>query len=466
MAIYGIESQRVGRMQSKAYYYSTKDLLTMAALASLGGVSGTYINALGDAVQSVLGFAGGTQWAAGLHTLWLVLAAALVPKAGAGTFTGLLKGGVELLSGNSHGILVVLIDVVAGILVDFGFLIFRRRDRLAGYLLSGGLSAASNVFVFQIFAELPADTLAFQALLLVAVVAGLSGVILAGYLGFILLKALARSGVWIPPTIVTTSIRFSWIFLAIAALMAVILGIYLQAALRGPVNVEITGALNKQFLFPEQHGDIRPIQVEASMRGTTAKYTGIPLKEILAAGEPKPGAGWVLVQGADGYSFFITMEEITTNPNLLLSESGQGDERAYNLVGAENSKAWVRGVAKVIVIKPATFQLGGKIYQPGEYDAGQWQFEMDSTQLSINGITGKYQGVPLGKVLSSLGIQSGASEILIENNSDSITLPLDDALGDEDVRIFTIIDQASVTFALARLSGEVMLPQITAILVR
>ena len=88
-------------MPRKTYFYSTRDLLVMAALASLGGIAGTYINALGDAVQSVLGFAGTTQWAAGLHVLWLVLAAGIVKKPGTGTITGVLKGFVELLDRKS-----------------------------------------------------------------------------------------------------------------------------------------------------------------------------------------------------------------------------------------------------------------------------------------------------------------------------------------------------------------------------
>ena len=35
-------------MSDKGYYFSTRDLLMMAALAALGGVTGTYVNAVGD----------------------------------------------------------------------------------------------------------------------------------------------------------------------------------------------------------------------------------------------------------------------------------------------------------------------------------------------------------------------------------------------------------------------------------
>ena len=54
-------------MGQKPTYFTTRDLLMMAALAALGGVVSTYVNAIGDFFQSILGFAGTSQWAAGLH---------------------------------------------------------------------------------------------------------------------------------------------------------------------------------------------------------------------------------------------------------------------------------------------------------------------------------------------------------------------------------------------------------------
>ncbi len=83
-------------MREEKHTFSTRDWLMMAALAALGGVTGTYVNAIGDLMQSILGFAGTTQWAAGLHVVWLTLAMGLTGRVGAGTVTGLLKGLVEL----------------------------------------------------------------------------------------------------------------------------------------------------------------------------------------------------------------------------------------------------------------------------------------------------------------------------------------------------------------------------------
>ncbi len=60
-------------MGGRQYYLSTRGLLMMTALAAPGGVTSTYVNALGDVFQSILSFAGATQWVAGLHILWQTL---------------------------------------------------------------------------------------------------------------------------------------------------------------------------------------------------------------------------------------------------------------------------------------------------------------------------------------------------------------------------------------------------------
>lgn len=48
-------------MTRRSYTFSTRDLLMMAALTALGGVTGTYVNVLGDVIQSFLSFAGTNQ---------------------------------------------------------------------------------------------------------------------------------------------------------------------------------------------------------------------------------------------------------------------------------------------------------------------------------------------------------------------------------------------------------------------
>jgi ABC-type thiamin/hydroxymethylpyrimidine transport system permease subunit/DMSO/TMAO reductase YedYZ molybdopterin-dependent catalytic subunit len=452
-------------MDQRRTYYSTRDLLMMAALAALGGVVSTYVNAVGDFFQSILGFAGTTQWAAGLHVLWLTLAVGLTRKQGAGTITGLLKGGVELLTGNTHGLLVVLVDVVAGLLVDLGFLPFRRKDSLLAYCLAGGLASASNVFVFQLFAAVPTDTLAFQAMLLVGGMATLSGVLFAGVLGWGLLNGLRRAGVVKdqPAPAASMGRRIYPLFLVVIALLAVALTLFLRQALRGPATVQVGGAIETPYEYPTQHGDIPEITGEGRLNEVTRRFTGVPLEEIIARAGPREGAEMVLIEASDGYTFFVSMDELRRNENLALSVQGEGEEASYSVVGAENSKAWVRGVTRLTVVGVARLEVTGALGTPGAYDPDAWQFGMDSTQLDLGDGPRKYQGAPLGAVLRQMEPRAGASAVVIHTEGQAVRLPLEEVLADKDVRLFTAFHGEDVTFALARMDGQVLAYPVTRI---
>jgi ABC-type thiamin/hydroxymethylpyrimidine transport system permease subunit len=453
-------------VRQRQVYFSTRDLLMMAALAALGGVVSTYVNAVGDFFQSIFGFAGTTQWAAGLHVLWLTLAVGLTRKQGAGTITGLLKGGVELLTGNTHGLLVVLVDIVAGLLVDLGFLPFRNKDSLAGYCLAGGLASASNVFVFQLFASVPADTLAYWAMLLVAGVAFLSGVLFAGVLSRGLLTALRRAGVVKDAPPVSMGRLAYPIFLVVAVLLTLVLTVYLRGALRGPATVHIGGTVAEPYDYPTEHSDLAATTAGVPLREETAKYDSVSLRDLLARAQPQPGASLLLIRASDGYAFFVSMDEVRDNDALLLSPQGEGDEASYNIVGAQNSKAWVRGVEELIVVGAATLEVSGALDAPAPYDPDDWQFEMDSTRLDLGDGPRKLQGVPLGAVLAATEPQAGAETVVVYTSGEPLSLPLADVLADDDLRLFTVIGQADVTFALARMGGEVLAANVTRIEVR
>jgi ABC-type thiamin/hydroxymethylpyrimidine transport system permease subunit/DMSO/TMAO reductase YedYZ molybdopterin-dependent catalytic subunit len=447
-------------------YFSTRDLLMMAALAALGGVVSTYVNAVGDFFQSILGLAGTTQWAAGLHVLWLTLAVGLTRKQGAGTITGLLKGGVELLTGNTHGLLVVLVDIAAGLLVDLGFLPFKNKDSLAAYCLAGGLASASNVFVFQLFASVPADTLAYWAMLLVAGAALLSGVLLGGVLSRALVSALRRAGVVKDAPPVPLGRKAYAVFLMAAVLLTVALTIFLGRVLRGPATVHVGGAVETPYDFPLEHGDLDAITAEGTLREVTARYNGIPVRDLLARAQPQPGVSLLLVRSADGYAFFVGMDEVRENDALLLAPQGEGEEASYNVVGAQNSKAWVRGVTELVVVGAATLEVSGALDRPVPHDPDDWQFDMDSTRLDLGEGPRKFQGVPLGKVLAAMEPQTEATTVVVHTSGEPVSLPLAQVLADDDLRLFTVIGESNITFALARIEGEVLAAEVTRIVVR
>ena len=212
-------------------YFTLHELLIMASLAALGGVAGSLVSLVGRVVWATLGLPGGLQFLAGVHVLWLILAAGLIRKPGAATATALLKGAVELLAGSPHGLLAFALAGIAGVTVDLAWLLLGARDRLAGYVLAGGLGAASNLVVFKLVAALPDQRAVTLALLVLAAVAFVSGALLAGLLGWGLLQALRRAGVTgaHPPQAAVRAPSRLWMSLGAlgAALMFVGLAMYL-----------------------------------------------------------------------------------------------------------------------------------------------------------------------------------------------------------------------------------------------
>jgi energy-coupling factor transporter ATP-binding protein EcfA2/ABC-type thiamin/hydroxymethylpyrimidine transport system permease subunit len=179
----------------RSHFFTLHELLVLAALGALGGVTSSAVSMVRAALHAVFPFPGGMQILAGIHVLWLVVAVSLVPRPGAATAVGLLKGAVELLSGNPRGVLVLAYSGLAGLTVDAVWLLLGRRDRQSTYLLAGGLGAASNVPVLAASASLPGQNAVRGGLAVLASVAFISGLMLAGVLGWWLMQMLRRAGV-------------------------------------------------------------------------------------------------------------------------------------------------------------------------------------------------------------------------------------------------------------------------------
>jgi len=445
------------------YYFSTRDLLIMAVLAGLGGVASTAINALGDAVQAVLGFAGTTQWAAGLHVTFLLLAVGLTHKDGSATVTGCLKGGVELLSGNTHGMIVVLVDVVAGLLVDWVFFLARDREARWSHILAGGLAAASNVFVFQLFASAPEDVLAF--VWGIAAVAFVSGAVLGGVLAHALLAVLRRNALVRPVPAVPSSRRRTAFALGILAALAVGGGAWLRASLAGPPEVAVTGACAAPYAYRSDAG-LEIVTLNLELQGMKRRATGVRLRDVLAAAQPDATANSVLVLASDGYSFFITLREVAENDQLLLAHRGEGKEVSYDIVGAANSKAWVRNVVELRLVPQALVEVSGEVDRPFPYNPEDWQTAMDNARLDLGDGTKKLQGVPLREVMAKWEPTADATVVrLLSSTGEVATLPLADVMADGDLRIWNVDAPQGITFAVATASGTVHALDVVAIVV-
>jgi ABC-type thiamin/hydroxymethylpyrimidine transport system permease subunit len=446
--------------RTRRYYFSTRDLLMMAVLAALGGVASTYIQTLANAVHAALGFPGATQILAGLHVIWIVLAVGLTGKEGAGTVTGVAKGAVELLSGNTHGILIVLIDVVAGILVDLGMLPFRNKNSYPAYCIAGGLATASNVFVFQAFASIPSDVLAMSALLLVGLVSFVSGVLLAGVLGKVLLDSLRRSGVVKDQPVQAMGRWVYATFLGLVSALTVLGGVYVYRALQGPPSVRISGQVGApyDYSYTQSDEDLLVTINETAKPGLMGTYTGIPLREIVSRAQPAEDATSILTRGSDGYDFFIQMAELEENEQLILAQSGSGGDLTYSVAGAKNSKAWVRNVVEILVVGHAEIQVSGALAEPRSYDPDHWQFEMDNARLDLGYGVRKYQGVPLGTVLEAMQPEAGAGTVTLRNRlGEEQSLELNAVLEDTSIRIWNVTAEEGIVFTIASETGHIWL---------
>lgn len=439
----------------KQFYFSTKDLITLAILAALGGISSTYINALGDATQAIAGVPGLTQWAAGLHVLWIVLALGITQKIGAGTVIGILKGFIELLSGNTHGIIILLVDLVAGILVDLVFFVFNKRQSIWVYCLAGALATSANVLVFQIFATVPANMLGYLAIAVLWVVAFLSGVIFSGILANLLLVALRKAGVVKespPPPLKRHTTMIFFIALIVVALL---LAIFFRIALKGSETITINGAVNTPLVFPSDDIEVSLVEAYGTLNEVTSLYKGYPLNAIIQAAHPQPQAQLLLIKAADGYTFMLTMQELETNQSLLLSPQKNSNKTSYDLVGATSRKAWVRGISEITLIAAKSLPFSGLLALPADFTPSDWQTEMDSTNLTVDGKTHKLQGVPLQKILAAMQPSNDVTEIVFFDGEKSHVMQLDAVMGNPQIRIFTLFNDQAMIYILADMNGTV-----------
>jgi len=449
--------------QKKSFYFSTHDLLLMAVLAALGGVASTYINTLGDAVQAFLGMAGGSQWAAGLHVIWIVLAMGITGKPGTGILTGLLKGSVELLSGSSHGVIILLVDLAAGLFVDFGFLLFRKKRSLLPYMISGGLASSSNVLVFQLFATLPTNILAVSAVLILTLVAAASGVIFAGFIPKLLINALSKADIVKVPEQKPRTRKVAWYVLLSVFVLSTLFAFFLMTSLRGAPTLQISGAVELPYEFPT--GDFNPDPVTRQMeyKGVMTEYSGYLLAEVIEYAEPAEDADTLLIEASDDYAFLLSLEELETNPNILAVKQGSGKNTTYNIVGPESSKAWIRGVTELTVIVSETLTIIEPSGESHEFDPDEWVSDMDSTQIALPDGSQKLQGVPVWKIVEAYFDQGTSTEVLFKSNEETLIMRWSDIDGDDTLRLFTVIKDEGISFALAYMSGEVQLFPVTEI---
>lgn len=354
------------RISHRKYYLGNRELLIIAILSGIGGVMSTYIGYLGNLLNRLFGVPfGAGQFVSGLHVFWFILVAGLVRKPGAATAAGLLKGIIELLTGSTHGVAIILVSLTQGLLVDAVLLIMRRHNLLS-YALAGGVAAASNVFVFQLlyFSHAPIAYILFIGLL-----AFVSGVLLAGSLGHSVLEIILqarplRSSIaeeeMAAATVSTgtraktrTSVRIAitGVLMALLALGAVYYYAFIyELPWTGPrclVEGKVANPLSFQLSYFKQH----ETTITAELIGQFThippqEYTGIPVKTIIAEAGPLQGAQKLRVIATDGYEVEFDLEKVLNDDQMVLI---QEDDMLRLIAGNYEGGYWVKLVNRMVV---------------------------------------------------------------------------------------------------------------------
>lgn len=340
---------------------STKDIVTIAILASLGGALSTFVGYLGNLINLALGVPfGAGQFMAGLHVFWLVLIRVLVPKRGVGIAGGLLKGMIEMFTGSTHGIVIVIVSLVQGIIVDIGASAAGTSDNLNGnsrfiWWIGAGFSSAVNVFVLQLFYFTGAP---FLYIFVISTLAFCSGIIFAGYFAWETLEFLNDTGTIsgfqsIKPAITSNSPRsIAYRNLpAIAFVLFLTIGtLYyttnVAQVFADPYTCEVRGLVDNPFSFTLDDFQSEQVTIEAELIGAythlpPANYTGILLSTILQQASVQTEAVGVQITARDGYSISLDIADVMTDSELLLTMTEDG---LWLIAANYDGSMWVRQV--------------------------------------------------------------------------------------------------------------------------
>ncbi len=332
-----------------------RDLVLVALLAAVGGVLSTYVGYIGNLINRLFGVPfGAGQLIAGLHIVWPLLARSIIGRFGSGSLTGLTKGFVEFLSGGTHGVIIVIVSLVEGLLIDLGMGV-SRRSSLGLTMVVGAVASASNVFVFQ---AIYFSGVSFGFVLLMAGLSLVSGATFGGYLTWDLRRLLASSRLIRSDEGKATKRRIPWrkhaaTVLIVGAILAG--GVYYYVAVYEPFadpgSARIAGLVKNPYTFAFGEWDGESTTVTAEMIGSVtyvppAEYTGVLVYEILARTDPRPDATGLRVIADDGYEVRFDLDRVMDDEELLLILEG---DRLRLVAAAYDGSHWVRRVTRLVV---------------------------------------------------------------------------------------------------------------------
>ena len=173
--------------------WRTVDIVVTAVLGVAFGVVFWAWNLVGEAASTPLDFFPPIKGLLnGVYLMPGVVAGLLVRKPGAAVFASTLAAAVSLLLGSPYGGIIIVYGLVQGLGGELGFLLTRYRSFGWGTAILAGVTAGLSTSILDItlyYAEV-----AFWLNVAYAAFTVLSSVLLAGVVGLLLVRALARTG--------------------------------------------------------------------------------------------------------------------------------------------------------------------------------------------------------------------------------------------------------------------------------
>lgn len=171
------------------------DLITAAMLAVAFGVVfwgfDTFIYPILSTITA--GFPPAGELMLGVWLVPAVVGALIIRRPGAALFTELVAANIELFLGNKWGAAVLLSGLLQGLGVELAVALFRhRRFGLAVAMLGGALAATFEIVFYEWYSYAAEYSTTWKAIYLGSGV--VSGALIAGLGGWVLVRALARTG--------------------------------------------------------------------------------------------------------------------------------------------------------------------------------------------------------------------------------------------------------------------------------
>lgn len=171
--------------------YATKDILTIAVIAAVGGVVGAL--AVGPWAKFIEGVLGpfGAALNNPFHVFWPTLAALIVRKRGVAFLTSVLYGVIEVLAGSLDGSIVLVFVAVQGIGAEIGLALWHYGKSLAAAATSCGLAGVGCAFLILWVYGGTSFAPGVQVLFILAMAAG--DAIIGGLLAWSISRSLGKA---------------------------------------------------------------------------------------------------------------------------------------------------------------------------------------------------------------------------------------------------------------------------------